>query len=138
MKCQSQLIIDEGRVVGQHIARQSLADITGSGEEVGLATGFAHQHVGTGHTGAAGQVEANERNLASTLHGNTTALFQRFQIRRQRGGRHARVAKQAEHRGPDDGGGAGPETLGNELPAGTWAAVIAVSQRLMDVQGALA
>jgi hypothetical protein len=97
-----------------------------------LATLPARQHVGAGHVRAAGEVDADERDLARALHGDTAAGLQRLEIRRERGLRRAWIREQPEQRRRDDGGRARDEALRHELAARDRTRVVRVAVRSAD------
>ena len=96
------------------------------------------EHVRAGHVGAAGEVDADERDLARALHGEAAACLQRLEVRRQRGLRGARVREQAEQGRRDDRGGARDEALRDELPPRDRPRMVFLVQRRVGMECAAA
>ncbi len=117
------------RRVRHHVARQPEPAVTGDRQEIALAALPARQHVRARHVGAAGEVDADERDLARALHREAAACLQRLEVGRERRLRSARVGEQAEQRRRDDRGRTGDEALRHELTARDGTRVIRVAVR---------
>jgi hypothetical protein len=87
MKSQAKARVGEARPgsgVGQardHVAGQAEPRVPGTRQEVELAARPTDQHVRACHVRAAGEVDADERDLAGPLHVDAAAAAQCTQVR---------------------------------------------------------
>ena len=140
----SELGVDEvvsraGRVGGsrRHVARQSERGVTLRREEVERIAVHADQHLGTLQVRAAGEVEANERNLARAR-GDVADV--RGEVLERRAHRAARLTshERAEHRTTGDDGRTRAKALRNEIATRHRRLVALVLDGLVETQGARA
>ena len=97
MEGQTQVRIDHAGIrAGCHAAGQAQFGVAGTAEKIQLAALAAHQHIGAGDIGAAGQVETDERNLAGAGTEDAAVGLDGFQVALQGGHGLAGVTEQAE------------------------------------------